>query len=284
MVNNAFMNKTQILITGATGKTGRRIQARLQALGIGVRPGSRQAAIPFDWQDPTTWAPALDGIEAAYLCFFPDLAVPGAPEIIQDFTDAAVAAGVRRLVLLSGRGEMHAQRCEEIVRACGVETTILRASWFAQNFSEGHFLEAVRAGFLSVPAGGVQEPFLDIEDLCDVAVAALTEEGHAGKLYELTGPTLHTFEEAASILSEAAGFEVQYVPITFEENHAMLTAIEGPEFATLITELCREVLDGRNAFLGEGVRQALGRAPRSFASYCAAAAATGVWDPSLALS
>lgn len=278
------MNNSRILITGATGKTGRRIQTRLQAIGASVRPGSRQAAIPFDWQDSSTWAAALEGIEAAYLCFFPDLAVPGAPEIIQSFTDTAVSAGVQRLVLLSGRGEVHAQRCEEIVQASGVATTILRASWFAQNFSEGHFLEPVRAGALAVPAGDVREPFLDIEDLCEVAVAALTEEGHAGKLYELTGPELLAFTEAASILSEAAGYEVQYLPISFEENHAMLSALEGPEFATLITELCREVLDGRNAFLGEGVQQALGREPRSFAAYCAAAAARGTWNRSLALS
>lgn len=272
------MNKHKTLITGATGKTGRRILRQLETLGHDVRPGSRQAAIPFDWDDATTWPAALDGIDAVYLCFYPDLAVPDAPEIIRAFTDFAVDTGVKKLVLLSGRGEQHAEHCERIVLDSGIDATVLRSSWFMQNFDEGHFLDAVRDGALPVPAGDVKEPFLDIDDLADVAVAALTEDGHAGKLYELTGPELLNFTEAAAILSQAAGYEVQYVPITFEENHAMLTELAGESFATLITELCREVLDGRNAHLNFGVQEALGRPPRSLQEYAAKAAATGVWD------
>jgi len=276
--NNGLMNKTDILITGVTGKTGRRIQDRLAARGISARPASRQSAVPFDWYDASTWADALQGIRTAYLSFYPDLAVAGAPAIIQDFNDFAVRSGVKKLVLLSGRGEINAQRCEDIVLGSGVEATVLRASWFAQNFSEGHFLEGVRAGVIAVPAGEVREPFLDIDDLAEVAERVLLEDGHGGKVYELTGPELLSFHQAAEQLSAASGLEVQYAPISFEQNYSMLEGIAGKEFASLITDLCREVLDGRNESLGDGVEQVLQRRPRSFAEYCRKAAETGVWS------
>lgn len=276
---NNLMNNANILITGATGKTGRRILSRLAAQGVPARSGSRQAVIPFDWYDSSTWAASLQGIRTAYLSFFPDLAVPGAPEIVEEFTAAAVASGVSKLVLLSGRGEEHAQRCEQIVLASGVEATVLRASWFAQNFDEGHFLDGVRAGVVAVPAGQVREPFLDIDDLAEVAEEVLLHGGHGGKVYELTGPELLRFDQAAAQLSEAAGFEIKYTPISFEQNYSMLEEIAGPDFASLITELCREVLDGRNEFLGHGVEEVLGRRPTTFAGYCRKIASTGIWSP-----
>jgi uncharacterized protein YbjT (DUF2867 family) len=276
--NNGRMNKTDILITGVTGKTGSRIQERLAARGITARTASRQSTVPFDWYDASTWTEALEGIRTAYLAFYPDLAVDGAPAIIQQFTDLAVARGVKKLVLLSGRGEANAQRCEDIVLRSGLEATVLRASWFAQNFSEGHFLEGVRAGVIAVPAGEVREPFLDIDDLAEVAERVLLEEGHEGKIYELTGPELLSFHQAAEQLSEASGLEVQYAPITLEQNYSMLEGIAGKEFAALITDLCREVLDGRNESLGDGVELVLHRRPRSFAEYCRQAADSGVWS------
>lgn len=272
------MNKTDILITGVIGKTGRRIQERLVARGITARPGSRQGTVPFDWYDASTWTKALEGIRTVYLSFYPDLAVAGAPAIIQEFTDLAVANGVEKLVLLSGRGEANAQRCEDIVLSSGLDATVLRASWFAQNFSEGHFLDGVRAGVVAVPAGEVREPFLDIDDLAEVAEQVLLEEGHEGKIYELTGPELLSFHQVAEQLSEASGLEVQYAPITLEQNYSMLEGIAGKEFAALITDLCREVLDGRNESTGNGVEQVLHRPPRSFAEYCRKAADAGVWS------
>ena len=168
------------LVLAATGKTGRRVADRLEAQGRPVRRGSRSAAIPFDWDDATTWAPALEGVEAAYVVYIPDLAVPAAPPAIRAFTELALEAGVRRLVLLSGRGEEEAQRCERIVQESGLDWTIVRASWFAQNFSEGAFHDLVLAGEVALPAGDVQEPFIDVDDIADVVVAALTEYGHVG--------------------------------------------------------------------------------------------------------
>lgn len=221
--------------------------------------------------------PAVACAGSAYVTFSPDLAVPEAPAAIRAFTAAAVAAGLRRLVLLSGRGEPNAQLCEEIVRSSDLETTVLRASWFAQNFGEGVFLDGVRQGVVAVPAGRVREPFLDVDDLADVAVAALTEDGHDGEVYELTGPRLLSFEDVAATLSRATGREVRYLDLSPEEFHAAVQAEAGPEFAAMLTELVSQVLDGRNESLGDGVERALGRTPRDFATYTEATAATGIW-------
>ncbi|MCA8943146.1 MAG: NmrA family NAD(P)-binding protein [Planctomycetes bacterium] len=271
-------SQNPILVIGSTGKTGRRIVRRLTDLGLPIREGSRRSDPPFDWDRPETWAPALDGVDTAFVSFFPDLAVPGAPAAIERLTELAKAASVRRLVLLSGRGERNAERCEEIVRQSGLGFTLIRASWFAQNFDEGVLRDAVLAGTIAMPAGDVREPFVDVEDIADVAVAALTDPTHDGRLYELTGPRLMSFTEVAAELSKATGRPVRYAPISSEEFRAALTADAGPEFANMLTELCAEVLDGRNERLDHGVREALGREPRDFADYAEAAAAAGAWS------
>ncbi len=271
------MNPSPILVLGATGKTGRRIVQQLSKNGHAVREGSRQADPPFGWENPGTWPAALRGVEAVYISYFPDLAVPGAPAAIEQLTSLAVTAGVKRLVLLSGRGEANAQRCEDIVRQCGASFTIIRASWFSQNFSEGHLLEPVLSGTVALPAGDVREPFVDVDDIVDVAVDALTDARHAGQLYEVTGPRLLSFADAAAEISRAAGRNVRYAAISLEQFHAALTEHDGPEFANFLTDLCAEVLDGRNASLGDGVQKALGHEPRDFSNYCRATAASGAW-------
>ena len=271
------MSSSPILVLGATGKTGRRIVQRLLARGHAVRKGSRQGDPPFDWQDPGTWASAVRGVEAVYISFFPDLALPGAPAVIEEFTGRAIAAGVQRMVLLSGRGEPNAQRCEQVVRESGASWTLLRASWFSQNFNEGHLLGPVLSGEVALPVGDVLEPFVDVDDIADVAVEALTDERHAGQLYELTGPRLLSFADAVRNVAEVSGREIEYVPISSELYRAALTEHAGPELANLLTDLFSEVLDGRNSWLGEGVQKALGREPRDFADFCRASAATGVW-------
>ena len=105
-----------ILVLGATGKTGSRVVKRLNEKGIPVRIGSRRATPAFDWENQATWIAALKNVRAAYISFYPDLAVPGTPEIIYQFCQLAVKSGVKHLVLLSGRGEEEAQRCEDIVK------------------------------------------------------------------------------------------------------------------------------------------------------------------------
>lgn len=267
-----------ILVLGGTGKTGRRVAQSLTALGLPWRMGSRTANPPFSWEDPATWAPALQGMGSVYISYFPDLAVPGAADTVGAFARLAVQRGVRRLVLLSGRGEEGAQRAEQAVQASGAETTVVRATWFNQNFSEGGFLDMVRAGDLTLPVGDVLEPFVDADDIADVAVAALTQVGHAGQVYELTGPRLLSFAQAADEIARAAGRPVRCTPIPLDAfTDAAAAQGEPPEVVALLRYLFSEVLDGRNARLSDGVQRALGRAPKDFAVFAREVAGRGVW-------
>jgi uncharacterized protein YbjT (DUF2867 family) len=269
-----------VLVLGGTGKTGRRIVERLQARGVAVRVGSRSAAPPFEWEDRATWGPALDGATAVYVSYYPDLAVPGAPEAVGALARQAREQGVQRLVLLSGRGEEEAQRAEQVVQDAGIEWTVVRCSWFNQNFSEDYLLEPILGGEVALPAGNMPEPFVDTEDIADVAVVALTGTGHAGRVYELTGPRLLTFAEAVAEIGRGTGRELRYIPVTVEDYAAAAAEHRLPEDVLgLLRYLFGEVLDGRNAKLADGVQQALGREPRDFADYVRDTAATGVWNP-----
>jgi uncharacterized protein YbjT (DUF2867 family) len=271
-----------VLVIGATGKTGSRVAERLRARDVPVRIGSRSGEPPFDWDDRSTWEPALRDATAAYVSYYPDLAVPGAAEKIGALAELALTTGTRRLVLLSGRGEEEAQRAERILQASGADWTIVRCSWFMQNFSESYFAEPLAAGELALPAGDVPEPFVDVEDIADVAVAALTENGHAGRLYELTGPRALTFAEAVAEIGRATGRPLRYVQIPMEAFEAGLAAEDVPaDVVALLRYLFTEVLDGRNVGLTDGVQRALGREPRDFAGFTRRAAAGGVWNASV---
>ncbi len=271
------MQHPEILIIGASGKTGSRIAAQLLGKGYPVRAGSRSAPVPFDWDEPDTWPDAVKGIGAMYVSYFPDLAFPGAVDKVAALCKVARRAGVERVVLLSGRGEHHARLGEEAVRQSGIDFTLVRSAWFAQNFSEGYLRDPVMQGVIAMPGGDVREPIIDVDDIADVAVAALTEPGHAGKLYEVTGPRLMTFAEMAGELSTATGREIVHQPITFEQFHAAMEQIGGTFIADVFTGIARETLDGRNAHLADGVRQALGRAPRDFTEFARRAAGNAMW-------
>jgi uncharacterized protein YbjT (DUF2867 family) len=267
------------LITCGTGKTGRRVAAGLAALGRPVRIGSRAGNPPFDWNDPATWAAALDGVGSVYITYVPDLAFPGAAEAVDALTRLAVGRGVRRVVLLSGRNEPGAVRGEQAVQRSGADWTIVRSSFFAQNFSEGAFVDAVRTGEIAVPAGDVAEPFVDVDDVADIVVAALHDDRHIGELYEVTGPRLLTFAHVADELTAALGRAVRYVPVNSDDFAAGLRAAGLPDDeVTGLVELFSEVLDGRSAHLTDGVQRALGRQPRDFTTYATAAAAARAWD------
>jgi uncharacterized protein YbjT (DUF2867 family) len=267
------------LVIGGTGKTGRRVAERLEASGIPTRIGSRSADPPFDWEDSDTWAGALDGAGAAYVSYYPDLAIPGAVEAVSALAEVALEQGVRRLVLLSGRGEEEAQRAERAVRESGADWTIVRCSWFSQNFSEGFFAEQVASGEIVLPATSVPEPFIDVEDIADVAALALAEDGHEGQVYELTGPRMLTFEEAVGEIAAATGREIRYVPVSLEEYTAGAAEHGVPaDLVEFLTYLFGEVLDGRNASLTDGVQRALGREPRDFSEFAREGAASGVWN------
>jgi uncharacterized protein YbjT (DUF2867 family) len=267
-----------ILITGGTGTTGRRIAERLVAAGHDVRIGTRSSATRFDWHDHATWPAAVEGVSAAYLAYAPDLAFPGAAEVVGEFAAYAAAHGVGRLVLLSGRGEAGARAAEDLVQRAGAAWTIVRAAFFAQNFTEGAFVEQVRDGAVALHVADVAEPFVDVDDIADVAVVALTADGHDGQVYEVTGPRSLTFTAALDTIAAAIGRPVAFVRITPDELHGGLVAGGVPAAdARHLVDLFSEVLDGRNSAVTDGVERALGRPARDFADVVAAAAAAGAW-------
>jgi uncharacterized protein YbjT (DUF2867 family) len=263
-----------ILVIGGTGKTGRRVAERLTERGVSVRIGSRSGNPAFDWDDTGTWGAALAGITKAYVTYYPDLAFPGVSELIARFAAAAAASGVEKIVLLSGRGEEGAVASEESIKESGIAWTIVRCNWFNQNFNESFFLGPVLDGTISIPAGDAVEPFVDADDIADVAVAALTEQGHDGEVYELSGPRLLGFSDVALELSAAAGRDIIYSPVTAGEYEAILAKEGLPrDFVDLFTL----ILDGRNASLTDGVQRALGREPKDFREFAREAASAGAW-------
>ena len=266
------------LVVGGTGKTGRRVVERLKKLGVPVRNGSRSSQPTFDWEDRKTWCPCLEGVARAYVTYHPDLCVPGAVETVRAFFAQAVNARVKKLVLLSGRGEIEAQQAEQALQECGADWTVLRCSFFSQNFSENFFLDPILAGEVALPASTVAEPFVDAEDIADAAVAALTQRGHSGQIYELTGPRALTFADAIADIARATGRDIRYISITPEQYRAALVEAKVPDVVVdLVLYLFGTVLDGRNTPVADGVQRALGRTPLDFAEYVKCTAATGVW-------
>ena len=266
------------LVIGGTGKTGRRVAERLEARGVEIRIASRSANPSFDWDDTDSWDSALEGVTAVYITYAPDLAMPGATASIRAFVGRAVGLGVERLVLLSGRGEEEAQACERIVQGAGIDWTVVRASWFNQNFSEGAFAEMVQAGQITLPDVNTPEPFVDADDIADVAVAALTEPGHSGQIYEVTGPRMLTLADVAVELSRATARHIKYVPVPHDAFVSGVAESGAPQDVVwMLDYLFATVLDGRNAYLTDGVQRALGREPKDFADYAREIAATGAW-------
>ncbi|MGK5522780.1 NAD(P)H-binding protein [Micromonospora sp. URMC 107] len=270
------MSADDILVLGATGSTGRRVAQRLSDAGLPVRAASRRGAVRFDWAAPATWEPAVAGASRLYLMAPHDVPVDPA------FVRLAVEHGVRRVVLLSSRAieAMRDERllaAEKLVRDCGVEWTILRPDWFNQNFDEGFFRDAVLAGTVAVPVGDARQGFVDADDIAAVAVAALTGEGHHGRVHEITGPRALSFGEAADIIARSAGRPVRHLGAA-EDYRAAMTPLGLPP-AQIEAEIAafaalRELGDAEPT---DTVRRVTGRAPKDFTAYAAEAAARGVW-------
>lgn len=272
------MTSATVLVIGGSGKTGRRVGERLRARGIATRDVSRSTTPSFDWTEPKTWAAALDGVSKAYVTFQPDLAVDGASDAIARLSGLARDKGLEHIVLLSGRGEPGAQRAEAALQASGVPWTIVRASWFAQNFSEGYLLDGLLAGELALPAGPVPEPFIDVDDIADIAVAALTDTRHRNRLYEVTGSRALTFAQAVEEISAAIGRPIRYTQVSAEAFAEAMRPYVPKDIIDLLLDLFTVVLDGRNVNVMGGVQEALGRPARDFSDYVRATAATGVWN------
>ncbi|MFI6404110.1 NAD(P)H-binding protein [Streptomyces sp. NPDC050548] len=267
-----------MVVTGASGRTGRRVAEAARAAGLTVREASR--AQGFDWADRSTWADTLRGADAAYLVYPSDVGAPDAPGAVGMFAREAVSLGVRRLVLLSSRGEERARPTEEALRGSGADWTVVRAAWFAQNFSEGPLVEGLReSGELVFPAGEVREPFVDVRDIADVVVAAVTAgDRYAGQALTVSGPRLLTFGEAIAEISAAAGRELTYRAVSARQYGDDLAGFGVPDGEVeFLVELFESLLDGRNSYLSDGVQEVLGREPRDFSEFAREAAAAGVW-------
>ncbi|WP_026929318.1 NAD(P)H-binding protein [Glycomyces tenuis] len=280
------MTNTTILILGGKGKTGRHVTERLQARGVQTRLASRSSARRFDWYDEDTWEPVTTGIDTAYMA--PPVDPPGMMRA-ERFIRQAAANGLRRLVLLSGRGvgspgrefEVYEKglELENAVKDSGLDWTIVRPAWFMQNFSEDFFYDSVMAGELRVSAGDGAEPWIDTEDIAEVMVAALLDPKHIGETYSLSGPRTLTMTEVASELTAAIGRPIRYVELEPEEHVAELVGYGAPrEVAESLRDLLAVIRNHRSEYLSDGVRQVLGREPRDFADWARRTARTGAWS------
>ena len=272
------MNNGKILIVGANGKTGSRVAARLQAAGMNTLGVSRSTSPSFDWSDASNWAQVLEGVKGAYLTYHPDLSVPEAEGHIRSFCRIARRTGLEHVVLLSGRGEAGAARAEAVLRESGLAWNVVQSSWFAQNFSENFMLDGILAGEMVVPAGTSREPFIDVDDIANVVVAAFMEPGLRNRLFEVTGPRALTFAECIAEISEAAGYPVNLVELPLDSYVQALRDQEVPAYLVdLLRELFSDLFDGRNACTAAGVSEALGRPATDFTEYARKTAASGAW-------
>lgn len=275
------MKNSPILIIGKNGKTGLRVEQRLQALGYATRGVSRSTEPSFDWEDQGTWRAALAGTRSAYITFHPDLAIPSAEQSIRDLVALAAELGLQHLVLLSGRGEAGARRAELVLEKSGLDWNVVRANWFMQNFSESFMIEGILNGELMLPAGDIVEPFIDVDDIADVAVATLTRPELRNRVFEVSGPRALTFAECVEAISEATGYPVKYTRIPIENFIEGLRAQgAADELLWLMGELFAVVFDGRNSSPTAGVEEALGRPATDFTEYLRKVMATGAWDRS----
>lgn len=276
-------NENNILVIGGTGKTGRKVVTLLEKQDINVRVGSRSANLPFDWEDYNTWAPAMKDINKVYITFQPDLAVPGALEAIERLTKTAISCGVKKLVLLSGKGEREAELCEQVIIHSGLDYTIVRASWFNQNFSESFFLEPIIHGAVALPQADVKVPYVDTGDIAAVVVEALLDKKHNGKIYQLTGPRKLTFREVIQEISEATNRDISFTPISISAYTSAMKQQGIPDnFIWLVEYLFSEVLGNpKNEEITNDIENILGRKPKDFSQYIKETKSTGVWDVAL---
>lgn len=275
-----------ILVIGGTGKTGSRVVENLTKLGHDVTIGSRNGNPAFDWEDPSTYAPALEGMDRAYIVYYPDLAVPGAREAISKLTEVALVQGLEKVVLLSGKGETEAEACEEIVAHSGLNYTLVRASWFNQNFSEGAFRDFILAGNVALPMPDAEIPFVDVNDIADVVTKVLLDDKYNGQTITVTGPRKMTFKEVVETMSKAVGREIHYQPISIEEFKAGMKAAGLPDsYVWLFGYLFKEVLGNPdNQDISNDVEKVLGRKAIDFKDFATKTAASGVWSEGITQS
>lgn len=268
-----------ILVTTPNGKVGSEVVRQLLAKGAQVRVGAHTVAkaerefptaavVHLDFNDADSVAAALQGVSALYL------ASPGEGDTapVNAVVDAAVAAGVERIVRLSAmgveQGESPMREVERHVEASGMAWTLLRPNWFFQNFSTGQAGTIREQGAIFEPADDGATSFIDTRDIAAVAVAALTEDGHAGQAYTLTGGRAYNRTEVAAAIAEATGKPVQYVPISSEQFiTSMAGAGASPDFVHFMVFLYDGIRAGWTTSVTDTVERLTGQAPRTLEQF-----------------
>lgn len=277
------MKTENILVIGGTGKTGRRVAENLTQLGHNVRVVGRKTNPAFDWENTDTYDAALKDMDRAYIVYYPDLAVPGSRDAISALTEKALEAGLEKVVLLSGKGETEAEACEEIVANSGLNYTLVRASWFNQNFSEGAFLEFVLNGIVALPMPKAEIPFVDVNDIADVVSKVILDDSYNGQTITVTGPQKRTFKQVVEIMAEAIDRHIQFVPISIDEfKEGMKQAGLPDSYVLLFGYLFQEVLGNPdNQDVSDDVAKVLGRPAKDFETFARETATTGIWNQSV---
>lgn len=262
-----------VLVTGATGTTGSRVAAQLRARGADVRAVSRRAEVPFDWLDQDTYGPVLTGIGGVYLVA--PIGVADPRPLVDHFLDEALAAGVRRVVLLGSAlvpaGAVGLDGIRLAMRRMP-EWAVLRPSWFMQNVIGEHLLAvAIRERQEMITAtGDARLGFVDADDIAAVATELLLAAGPVADEYVLTGPEALSYGELAALLTES-GRPARHVSITAEAYVARLVAHGVPaDFATVLAELELLVKAGFEDRVTDTVERVTGRPPRSYRDFLAA--------------
>ncbi|MCW3059865.1 MAG: NAD(P)-dependent oxidoreductase [Capsulimonas sp.] len=277
-----------ILITGANGTVGSDLTAELANQGVKVRAGVRSKLrarnvmayepelVEMDLTRPDTFADALYGIEKLFLL---TPFTGGTTDIVQTLVDAAKAAGVSHIVRLSAYGadadpgitlgRWHRAE-EKIVQASGVPSTILRPNGFFQNFAENDVRSIKTQNAIYSPVEDGKASFVDTRDIAAVAAKALTQPGHEGKIYEITGPEAISYTQIAEQLSAITGRTINFVPVPGEAVRDGMVAAGAPEIlADALVELFQLYEDGYAARVLPTVEEITGKPARSFAQYAA---------------
>ncbi|MCB0153771.1 MAG: SDR family oxidoreductase [Anaerolineae bacterium] len=277
------MSDNKILVIGATGNVGRVLTRRLAEMGEPVKAATRQPQgygvlenvepVLFDYDQPDTWAKALTGVDRVFSLTKNADVQPD--KTVIPFFDAAKAAGIEHIVFMTAMGVDQApdalplRQVEKYLMASGVAYTILRPNWFMQNLNPGFLLPPIQqSGAFYLPAAEAKTSLIDTQDIAAVAAVILTEAGHRGKEYTLTGGEALSYHEAAQIMSEFAGRQITYVPV---DDDALRGALTGAgwltEQAEFMVGLFQGVRQGWAAPVSPAVSQLLGRDPITFTDF-----------------
>ena len=266
----------KILVLGATGNVGKPLVGELAAKGERVKAASRSGkpvdgaeGVQFDFTDEATYGPALEGVDRAYV-----LAPTGTLDplsVLMPFLKLAVERKVK-IVLQSVFGvdaddNIPYRQVELFLERSGTPYVILRPNWFTDNF-QLFWLEGIKHGVISVPAGQGKSSFIDVRDIAASAAAALTSGRFDGQAFNLTGPEALSYGEASAILSKASGRAIAYKPATDVEFVTMLVGAGVPKgYAEFLASIFHPVREGWTAAISNAVQTLTGKAPRSVEAY-----------------